>query len=230
MNECSSTIIYINYLIVVSISQQTNFITFNTNKLNFRFIRAFQYFFDFNLQIKHKIDKFNIVLNVFFRFQTNVTTTKKIDVFEAFYDSLIDLCNDDLITKKSIFLTYYIILIEITNDFKNKFKKIYTNELYWIKILIIIKLNNDDTSLIVALKQTFVVISKQTFVIVSKITNVVLKTAIVVSQTLIVVLTSLTNNKTINFRFDLRFKYRNDLIYFIIKDNRECFCISTSLK
>ena len=80
--------------------------------------------------MKHKIDKFNIVSNAFFRFQTNVTIIKKIDVFKTFYDSLIDLCNNDLITKQSIFLTYYIILIEITNDFKNKFKKVYANKFY----------------------------------------------------------------------------------------------------
>ena len=103
--------------------------------------------------------------------------------------------------------------------------------------MIIIKSNNDNTSSIVVLKQTFVVISKQAFVViskltnvVSKITNVVSKITNVVSKTTIVVSASLTNNKTINFRFNLRFKYRNDLIYFIIKNNHERFCISTSLK
>ena len=199
-SECSSTIIYTNHSIVVLISQQTSFITFNTNKLNFRFIRASQYFFDFNLQIKHKVDKFNVISNAFFRFQTNVTTTKKIDVFETLYDSLIDLCDDDLITKESAFLTCYITLIEITNDFKNKLKKVYANKSHWIKILIMIKSNSNDTS------------------------------SIVFSKTVNDALTSSVDNETINFRFNLRFKYRNDLIYFTTENNRERFCLSTSLK
>ena len=127
-SECSSTIIYTDHSVVVSISRQTNFITFNTNKLNLRFIRASQYLFDFNLQMRHKIDKFNIVSNAFFRLQTNVITTKKIDVLKAFYESSIELCDDDLITKESAFLTCHIILIEMTDDFKNKLKKIYVDD------------------------------------------------------------------------------------------------------
>ena len=158
-----------------------------------------------------------------------MTTTKKIDVFETLYDSLIDLCNDDLITKESTFLTYHITLIEIANDFKNKIKKVYANESYWIKILTIIKSNSDDTSSIIASK-TIVVASKQAFVVTLKTTNVTSKTAIVASQTTTVVSTSSTDSEAINFRFDLRFKYRNDLIYFIVEDSRERFCISTSLK
>ena len=75
--------------------------------------------------MKYKIDKFNVVLNVFFCFQIDVITTKKIDVLKFFYESFIELCNDDLITKKSIEYTYHIILIEITNNFKQKLQKIY---------------------------------------------------------------------------------------------------------
>ena len=211
-NECSSTIIYTDHSIVVSILRQTNLITFNTDKLNLRLIRASQYLFDFNLQMKHKIDKFNIVSNAFFRFQTNVITTKKIDVLKTLYESSIDLCDDDLITKESAFLTCHIILIEMTDDFKNKLKKIYANEFHWIKILIMIKSNNNDSSLasktIVALKTTIVVVSKTT-IIVSSISS---------------------TSEVINFRSDLRFKYRNDLIYFTAENDRERFCISASLK
>ena len=66
-NECFSIIIYIDHLATMSISRQINFITFNTNKLNLRFIWTSQYFFDFNLQVKHKIKKFNIIFDVFFK-------------------------------------------------------------------------------------------------------------------------------------------------------------------
>ena len=68
VNECSSTIIYTNYLTTISIFKQINFIIFNTNKLNLRLMKAFQYLFDFNIAIKHKFNKSNIVFNVLFRF------------------------------------------------------------------------------------------------------------------------------------------------------------------
>ena len=84
-----------------------------------------------------------------------------------------------------------------------------------------IKSNNNDTSSMITSKIIDVV---------SKITVVVSKTTIVVSQTAIVVSTSSTNSEVISFRFDLRFKYRNDLIYFTAENDRERFCISISLK
>ena len=102
----------------------------NIDKLNFRFIKAFQYFFDFNLQMKHKIDKFNIMSNIFFHFQTNMITTKKINILKVFYESFIQLCVDDEITKKFHALIYHITLIKLTNDFKKKLKKIYQNEIH----------------------------------------------------------------------------------------------------
>ena len=138
-NECFSIIIYIDHWTIVSISRQINFITFNIDKLNLRFIKTFQYFFDFNLQVKHKIDKFNIISNIFFRFQTNIITTKKINVLKTLYESFIQLCVDDEVTKKFHALIYHIILIKLTNNFKKKLKKIYQNEIHWAKILNMIK-------------------------------------------------------------------------------------------
>ena len=171
--------------------------------------------------MRHKIDKFNIVSNAFFRFQTDVITTKRIDVLKAFYESSIDLCDENLITKKSTFLTCHIILIEMTDDFKNKLKKIYANDFHWAKILIMIKSNDNDMSSAFASK---------TIINFLKTVVVALKTTIVTSKTIIVVSSISSVNKVINFRFDLRFKYRNDLIYFIAENDRERFCISVSLK
>ena len=131
-----SIIIYIDHSTIVSILQQINFITFNINKLNLRFIKISQYFFEFNLQMKHKVKKFNVISNVFSRLQTDVIINEKIDVFETFYEVFIQLCDDDLtiVFSKSLSI-YHIILIELTNEFKIRLKKIYNKNDHWFKIL-----------------------------------------------------------------------------------------------
>ena len=135
-SECFSIIIYIDHSTIVSILRQINFITFNTNKLNLRFIKASQYLFSFNLQVKHKIEKFNIIFDVFFRLQADVNTIEKIDVFETLYEVLIQLCNDDLVTVLSKSLSiYYIILIKLTNEFKTRLQIVYNKNDHWFKIL-----------------------------------------------------------------------------------------------
>ena len=63
VNECSSTIIYIDHSTIVSIFKQINFIIFNINKFNLRLIKISQYLFNFNITVKHKFNKLNIVSN-----------------------------------------------------------------------------------------------------------------------------------------------------------------------
>ena len=41
-------------------------------------MRTLQYFFDFNLSIKHKVDKINIMSNVFFDFKSMYLLLKKL--------------------------------------------------------------------------------------------------------------------------------------------------------
>ena len=68
VNECFLTIIYINYSTTILIFKQINFIIFSINKLNLQLIKIFQYLFNFNIAIKYKFNKLNIVFNVLFRF------------------------------------------------------------------------------------------------------------------------------------------------------------------
>ena len=42
--------------------------------------------------------------------------------------------------------------------------------------------------------------------------------------------TIINNDETTISKFDLRFKYKQNLIYFIVDDEHERFCVSTSLK
>ena len=135
-NECFSIIIYIDHSAIVSISRQINLITFNTDKLNLRFIRISQYLFDFNLQVKHKIKKFNVIFDVLSRLQTDVIINEKIDVFETLYEVLIHLCKNDLIIVFSKSLSiYHITFVKLTNEFKIRLQKVYNKNNHWFKIL-----------------------------------------------------------------------------------------------
>ena len=131
--EMSSIIIYINHSAAVSISRQITLITFNTNKLNLRFVRTSQYLFNFNFFIRHKIDKFNVIFDALFKLQADITFIKKIDVLKSLYDSSIELCEDDLTIKSVDFLSkqficYHIILIKMTNELKNRLKTTYNED------------------------------------------------------------------------------------------------------
>ena len=90
------------------------------------FIRISQYFFDFNLQMKHKVEKFNVIFDAFSKLQIDVIIIKKIDVFETLYEIFIQLYNDNLTIVFSKFLSiYHIILIELINEFKFRLQKVY---------------------------------------------------------------------------------------------------------
>ena len=68
VSECSLTIIYTNYSTTILIFKQINLTISNINKLNLQLMKASQYLFNFNIVMKHKFDKSNIVFNALFRF------------------------------------------------------------------------------------------------------------------------------------------------------------------
>ena len=130
-----SIIVYIDHSATILILRQITFIMFNTNKLNLKFIRTSQYVFDFNFFIRHKIDKFNVIFDVLFKLQVDVTFIKKIDVLKLLYDFLIELYQGDLIIKSIDSLSkqlvcYHIILIKMTNELKKRLKTIYNKNLH----------------------------------------------------------------------------------------------------
>ena len=83
--------------------------------------------FKFNLFIKYKINKINVVFNAFFRLQTNVLITKKIEMLKSLYDHSLKLLHKNLTTKMFLFY-YYVTLIKILNNFKQRLKQTYKND------------------------------------------------------------------------------------------------------
>ena len=95
----SQIIIYTNYSTTTNIVKQTKLSFINTNKLNFRFVKTFIYLFQFQLNIKYKFEKQYIVSNV---------------LFKLFF-----------VVNNILNIIYYVIIIEIFENFKTRLKNVY---------------------------------------------------------------------------------------------------------
>ena len=107
----SSMIIYTDHSVAILISKQTTLITSNIDKLNLRLVRVSQYLFSFNLIVRHKVDKVNVVSNALSRLQA----------------SLIHISTTDEVLDTLHFATdaYHITLMKMSNDFKKKLIDVY---------------------------------------------------------------------------------------------------------
>lgn len=65
------TIIYTDHSAAVPISRQTSLTSSSTDKLNLRLIRASSYLSQFNIVVKHKLGKSNVVPDALSRLQQN---------------------------------------------------------------------------------------------------------------------------------------------------------------
>ena len=129
-------IIYIDHAVNIFITRQTSFTTSLTNKFNLRLIRVFQYFNTFNIFLKHKAGKNNIVPDAFshlFRSTLNFFNIK--NVFESFYGSFIEIFASNI----SISSQYTEIFIEIFFNFKQILIDTYQIDFYWFEIFAIAK-------------------------------------------------------------------------------------------
>ena len=150
--EIFSIIIYTNHFVVVFINRQIIFTIFNNDKLNLRFVRISQYLFDFNLFVKHKINKTNVVSDVLFKLQIDVIIIDKIDVFELLYEHILKFTQVNMILK--IFLYFHhMMIVEMSDDFKIRLKQTYQDDEHWFKIFAIVRFVALSFSLIVSISQ-----------------------------------------------------------------------------
>ena len=234
--EIFSTIIYTDHFAAVFISRQIILITFNNDKLNLRLVRISQYLFDFNLFVRHKADKANVMSNVLFRLQIDVTIIDKIDVLESLYEHILKFTQTDLILK--IFLYFHhVTLVEMSDDFKARLKQTYQDDEHWFKILAIVRLAamSVATPATVSHETTSAHEATPATNEATTTTNEVTSTSAAVSTTetsRISVAIFATSLKTYEF-FDLRevrFRYRNDLLYYISGLDSKRLCILAAMK
>ena len=67
----SLMIIFIDYAVTADLIKQISLTTFNTNKLNLRFVRTFQFLSALFIKIRIKSEKLHVIFDVLFRFKTN---------------------------------------------------------------------------------------------------------------------------------------------------------------
>lgn len=110
----SKVVIYISYFVTIDIVKQASLIITFTIKLNLRLIRVSQYLQSFELKIRHKSNKRNVISNALSR------------LLSANKDSL-----QSHYTKLNVLhaYVYIIILIKISNDFKTRVVEDYKSNL-----------------------------------------------------------------------------------------------------
>ena len=124
----SSIIIYIDHFATISIFKQIILITSFIDKLNLRLVCVSQYLFNFNIILRYKTNKSNVISNVLSRLSAHITfqmnNVNKKRILEILYDQLIGIVNEEL---NNIFIAmiYHVILIKMSNDFKQRLKKVY---------------------------------------------------------------------------------------------------------
>ena len=142
----SFTIIYIDHFVVVSIFKQITLTIFDTNKLNLRLVRVSQYLFNFNVIIRHKFNKLNVILDalsrLFDKLFTQVNVNDKTNILNVLYEHSIYLSKHEwrcIIIQKLSIIIYHVTLIKMSNEFKQRLKIVYTSNKYWKKMFDILK-------------------------------------------------------------------------------------------
>ena len=136
-NKKSFIIIYIDYFAAILIFRQIILITSFINKFNLRLVRVSQYLFNFNITLRHKIDKSNVISDALSRlsaytFQMNDVNKKKI--LNLLYNCSVEVI-DEKLNNIFIAIIYHIILIKMSDDFKQRLKKVYIENKHWFLIL-----------------------------------------------------------------------------------------------
>ena len=211
--EIFSMIIYIDHSAAMLISRQTTLITSSTNKLNLRLVRASQYLSAFNLFIRHKTRKTNIVSNALSRLQANmnISIEKKLDVLESLYDHSIESLNCDLSIVEIVAINH-VTLIQIIDDFKLRLKQIYRDDSHWNKILTMIT-DFESIQRIITNHESLLQVARAKIDAVDDVINI--------TKTLV---------DTIEASRDIRFIERDELLYYIAFEDRERLCILKSIE
>ena len=143
------TIIYTDHSAAVPISRQTTLATSSTDKLNLRLVRASQYLSSFNIAIRHKAGKANIVPDALSRLPgkrpAQPDSSDKAGVLDALYGHPVELADHELRTatiQDLPAIAYHVTLVEMSDDFKNRLKLAYEKDKYWKKVLEVIAPKN----------------------------------------------------------------------------------------
>ena len=129
-------IIYIDHAVNIFITRQISFTTSSTNKFNLCLIRIFQYFNIFNIFLKHKVKKNNIVFDAFlYLFKTTLDFFDIKNVLKSFYNFFIEIFALNI----SVSSHYRKIFMKNFFNFKQVFIDVYQNDFYRFEIFAVAK-------------------------------------------------------------------------------------------
>ena len=135
--EVPPAVLYTDHSAAVQISRQTTLSTSSTDKLNLRLVRASQYLSAFNLSVRHKSGKANVVPDALSRLQADVASQEKQAELDSLYGCLVSLDDNEYFQESMP--VYYATLVEMSNDFKKRLAQAYAKDPQWIKILDLLK-------------------------------------------------------------------------------------------
>ena len=117
----SRVVIYTNHFVTIDIAKQGSLTTTSTVRLNLRLVRAFQYIQRFELDVRHKPEKRNVIPDALSRLASINNQSEPSGHVEL-----------------DMLYVYTATLVEINNDFKRRIIKGYRSDPSWIKILLIL--------------------------------------------------------------------------------------------
>ena len=117
-SEAQPVIIFSDHSAAIQISRQTTLSTSSTNKLNLRLMRASQYLSAFNLSVRHKAGKSNIVSDALSRLQASAAVEEE----HAVLESLFGVVTEDV-------PVYHMTLVEMNDNFKKRLVEAYNKDL-----------------------------------------------------------------------------------------------------
>ena len=126
IESSSKTIVFIDYSATVNIAKQQSLETTSTSKINLRLIRASEYLQQFDLDVRHKPNKTNVVPDALSRLASantsNNTLEEELNILHGYEGTAS--------------------LILISDSFKQKIRDGYKNDTGWFKILDQVKAND----------------------------------------------------------------------------------------
>ena len=129
-NRKSFIIIYTDHFATILIFKQIILIIFFIDKFNLRLIRASQYLFNFNITFCHKTNKLNVIPDALFRLSahtSHMNDVNKKKILNVLYDHSIKIADEEL-NDIFIAMTYHVILIKMSDDFKQRLKTTYIED------------------------------------------------------------------------------------------------------
>ena len=141
-SEVPPVVIYTDHSAAVQISRQTTLSTSSTDKLNLRLVRASQYLSGFNLAVRHKAGKANVVPDALSRLQADVPSDEKHAVLESLYGNPVAI-TAEATTEIDTIPVYHMTLVEMNDDFKKRLVDAYAKDPQWSKVLDTIKQSDE---------------------------------------------------------------------------------------